>query len=191
MKKVIIGFGGYAREIAEYLDEDVDFFVEDDFVKDGCRPLSEFDPSKHIAIVAIGDSKVRKKIVESMPENTKYFTFIHPTATVGKNVVIGEGTIIGPYSIVTTGVVMGKHCILNLHNSVGHDCVLGDYFSAMPGAIVSGNVRTEDCVYMGSNAAIREGTFLIDDVVIGMNACVASDCLWPGVYVGIPATKIK
>lgn len=190
MKKAIIGFGGYAREVAEYLNEDVNFFVEDQYVTKGCLPISEFDPEKHSAIVAIGDPKIRQKVVESMPEETVYFTFIHPTATVGKKVILGEGTIIGPYSIVTTDVVMGKHCILNLHNSVGHDCVLGDYFSAMPGAIVSGNVSAKNRIYMGSNSTIREGIFLNNDVVIGMNACVASNCQVEGIYVGIPA-KLK
>lgn len=187
MIKAIVGFGGYAREIAEYIGEEVPFFVHDEYVVEGCQPLSRLDTSVHQVIVAIGDPVDRERVVESLPSDTKFFTFIHPTATVGKKVILGEGSIVGPYSIITTEVIIGKHCILNLHNSVGHDCRLGDYFSAMPGAIVSGNVQAGHRVYMGSNSTIREGICISSDVTIGMNACVAKDCTESGLYVGIPA----
>jgi hypothetical protein len=30
-------------------------------------------------MVAVADSRERKKIVETLPNDTKYFTFVHPT----------------------------------------------------------------------------------------------------------------
>ena len=143
-------------------------------------------------MVAVADSTERKKIVERLPENTMYFTFIHPTVlTMTQDVEIGEGSFIGAYSIMTTNIKMGKHSILNRGNQIGHDCRIGNYFSAMPGAIVSGNVIINDCVYMGNNSSIKEKIVVNSDVIIGSNAAVVKNIITSGVYVGVPAKFLK
>jgi UDP-3-O-[3-hydroxymyristoyl] glucosamine N-acyltransferase len=86
---------------------------------------------------------------------------------------------------------MGKHSILNRGNQIGHDCRIGNYFSAMPGAIVSGNVIINDCVYMGNNSSIKEKIVVNSDVIIGSNAAVVKNIITSGVYVGVPAKFLK
>ena len=76
-------------------------------------------------------------------------------------------------------------------NQIGHDCVIGDFFSAMPGSIVSGNVNIKDSVYLGNNSCIRENLTIHSDITIGMNGSVIKDITEPGVYVGVPVKKIK
>jgi sugar O-acyltransferase (sialic acid O-acetyltransferase NeuD family) len=143
-------------------------------------------------MVAVADSKDRFDIVQRLPKNTKYFTWIHPTALImDDNVEIGEGSFIGAYSILTTNIKMGKHTILNRGNHIGHDCRIGDYFSAMPGAIVSGNVTIHSLVYMGNNSSIREKLSVHSLATIGMNSAVVKHIEEGGVYVGCPAKKIK
>ena len=68
-----------------------------------------------------------------------------------EDIEIGEGSFIGAYSILTTNIKIGKNAILNRGNHIGHDCQIGNYFSAMPGAIVSCNVKIYYLVYMGNN----------------------------------------
>jgi UDP-3-O-[3-hydroxymyristoyl] glucosamine N-acyltransferase len=106
------------------------------------------------------------------------------------NVEIGEGSFIGAYSILTTNIKIGKHAILNRSNHIGHDCEIGDYFSAMPGAIVSGNVKIYDLVYMGSNSSIREKISVHSLSTIGMNSAVVKNIEKSGVYGGVPAKNI-
>ena len=158
MKKVLIGNGGHAKEVMAQMGVKLDRFVDDQYVKhsEDVLPLSLFDPKKHIAMIAVADSRDRYDIVQRLPKETQFFTFIHPTALLMGDVEIGEGSFIGAYSILTTNIKIGKHAILNRGNHIGHDCEIGDYFSAMPGAIVSGNVRIYDLVYMGNNSSIRE-----------------------------------
>ena len=191
MKKALIGFGGHAREVLAQIGEDLVCFVDDQYVVEGTQPLSSFDPTKYEVMVAVGDSKDRYDVVQRLPKETKYFTFIHPTAIIMNNVEIGEGSFIGAYSILTTNIKIGKHALLNRGNQIGHDCVIGDYFSAMPGAIVSGNVTIYSCVYMGTNSTIREKISIHSLVTIGLNAGVANHIEGSGVYVGTPAKKIK
>ena len=192
MKKALFGYGGHSREVAAQIGEDVDFYVNDEYANHIAKPISSFNPKTHQMMVAIGDSKNRFDIVQLLPKETIYFTFIHPTALIlDSNIEIGEGSFIGAYSILTTNIKIGKHAILNRANQIGHDCVIGDYFSAMPGAIVSGNCKIYDCVYLGTNSSIKEKLIIHSLTTIGMNSCVVKHIEEPGVYAGIPAKKIK
>jgi sugar O-acyltransferase (sialic acid O-acetyltransferase NeuD family) len=167
-------------------------FVDDKYVVDGTRPLSEFDPKEYELMVAVANSRDRFDIIQRLPDDTKYFTWIHPTALVmDDSIEIGKGSFIGAYSILTTNIKIGKHAILNRGNHIGHDCEIGDYFSAMPGAIVSGNVKIYDLVYMGNNSSIREKLSVHSLTTIGMNGAVVKSINEPGVYGGVPVKKIK
>jgi len=171
MKLALFGYGGHAREVAAQIGESVTFYVDDEYANDIAKPISEFNPEEEWMIVAVGESKDRKAIVDKLPKETKYFTFIHPTVQImDDNIEVGEGSFIGANSILTTNIKLGKHTLLNRGNHIGHDCVIGDYFSAMPGAIVSGNVTTGNSVYIGTNSSIKEKINICNKVVIGSNA---------------------
>jgi len=191
MKKVLIGNGGHAREVMAQMGVNLLRFVDDQYVNSDTLPLSQFDPKKHIAMVAVANSKDRYDIIERLPKETQFFTFIHPTALLMKDVEIGEGSFIGAYSILTTNIKIGKHAILNRGNHIGHDCQIGNYFSAMPGAIVSGNVKIYDLVYMGNNSSIREKLSIHSLSTIGMNGAVVRNIEDNGTYVGVPVKKIE
>jgi sugar O-acyltransferase (sialic acid O-acetyltransferase NeuD family) len=192
MKLALYGYGGHAREVAAQIGEEVTFFVDDQYSNDIAKPISSFDPKEYYMMVAIGDSKVRFDMVQKLPKETIYFTFIHPTALIlDDNIEIGEGSFIGAYSILTTNIKIGKHALLNRGNQIGHDTIIGAYFSAMPGAIVSGDCKIYDCVYIGTNASVKEKTSIHSLSTIGMNGCVSKNIEQPGTYLGIPAHKIK
>jgi sugar O-acyltransferase (sialic acid O-acetyltransferase NeuD family) len=190
MKLAIFGYGGHAREVAAMIDHPVEFFVDDKYSNGSCNPISTFDPIIYKMIVAVADPKEREKIVNRLPTETKYFKFIHPTAIIAsKDVEIGEGSYIGPNTIITVNVKIGKHAILNRGNQIGHDCRIGDYFSAMPGAIVSGNVNIGNKVYLGTNSSVIEKINLVDNITIGSNGSVVSDIMENGTYVGVPSKR--
>jgi sugar O-acyltransferase (sialic acid O-acetyltransferase NeuD family) len=192
MKLALFGHGGHAREVAAQINKEVVFFVDDDFVTEKTLPISSFNPDEYIMMIAIADCEERKKIVEKLPQNTTYFTFIHPTVQImDENVFIGEGSFIGANSILTTNIKLGKHSILNRGNQIGHDTIIGNYFSAMPGAIVSGNVFIGERVYIGTNSSIKEKTQICGSVKIGSNATVVKNIITSGIYVGVPAKFVK
>jgi acetyltransferase-like isoleucine patch superfamily enzyme len=113
MKKALIGYGGHAREVMTQMGESLICFVDDEYVCEKTKPLSKFDFKEYEVIVAIGNSFDRVKIVKKLPKETKFFTFIHPTCLIGNDVIVGEGSFIGAYSILTTSINLGKHSILN------------------------------------------------------------------------------
>jgi len=191
MKKALIGFGGHAREVMAQMGKNLVCFVDDEFVVEGTKPISEFNPKKYKVMIAIANPQIRKQILLKLPRNTKFFSWIHPTSLILNNVKIGEGSFVGAYSIITTNVRIGNHCILNRINQIGHDCVIGDFFSAMPGSIVSGNVNIQDSVYLGNNSCIKENITICNNTTIGMNASVVKNITESGTYVGVPSKKIN
>ncbi len=192
MKKALFGYGGHAREVAAQIGEDIEFYANDEYANDIAKPISSFNPKTHQMMVAVGDSRTRFDMVQMLPKETTYFTFIHPTALIlDNNIKIGEGSFIGAYSILTTNIKIGKHVLLNRANHIGHDSKIGDYFSAMPGSIVSGNVNIYDGVYLGTNSSVREKISIHSLVTVGMNSCVITNIENPGIYAGTPAKQIK
>lgn len=193
-RRALIGSGGHAREVMTQMGDILTCFIDDDYYKEeytNTFPLSKFDPNEWTVMIAVGDSSSRKSIYERLPANTEFFTYVHHTAQIIGNCKIGEGSFIGANSILTCDIEIGRHSILNRGNHIGHDCEIGDFFSAMPGAIVSGNVKMSDSVYMGTNSSIRENVSITSNVTIGMNSCVIKDVTESGIYVGVPAKIIN
>jgi sugar O-acyltransferase (sialic acid O-acetyltransferase NeuD family) len=196
MKRALIGAGGFANEVKAHIrDFTMKCFVDSKYFKpnhENIYPLSEFDPEEYEVLVAVGNPKDRFDIIQKLPKNTKYFTFIHPTAQIlGNDVYIGKGSIVCAGSILTTNVKIGDHAHLNLQTTIGHDCLIGDYFTTAPGVKASGNCQISDLVYLGTNSSIREKIEICNDVTIGLNSGVVKNITEPGVYVGTPAAKIN
>ena len=192
--KAYIGNGGHYREVLAHSKVNVVRFVEDEYFNGeyNTLPLSQFDSKKYSVMIVIADSQVRSRISKLLPEDTKYFSYIHPSVILlDKNIVIGEGSFIGANCVLTTNIRLGKHTILNRGVQVGHDVMIGDCFSAMANSVISGNVTIGDNVYMGNNSSIKEKTEICNDVIIGMNGCVIRNIDKPGTYVGVPVNKVK
>jgi sugar O-acyltransferase (sialic acid O-acetyltransferase NeuD family) len=192
LSKCLIGFGGHAREVMAQMQEKLPCFVDDEYVCEDSIPLSEFNPKKYSAMIALGDSQQRKEMYDKLPSNTKYFSFIHPSAQImDTSIFADEGAFIGANCILTTNIRIGKHVILNRGNHISHDCEIGDFFSVMPNAIVSGNVSIGNQVYLGANSSIKEKVCLSNDIKIGMGSVVTKSLNQAGVYMGVPAKKYK
>jgi sugar O-acyltransferase (sialic acid O-acetyltransferase NeuD family) len=190
MKKALIGFGGHSREVMSQMGLKLTCFVDNEYITEGCKPLSEFNPKEYVVMIAISDSLQRFNIVNRLPKDTKFFTFIHPTALIMDDVQIGEGSFIGAYSILTCNIILGSHTILNRNNHIGHDSIIGNFFSAMPGSIVSGNVTIGEKVYLGTNSSIKEKLSITNDVVIGLNTGIVKSINESGTYVNQNIRKL-
>ena len=81
------------EDVACFMVDD-DYYLETEIMGIEVLPKSKFDVNLYEVVVSIGDSEIRKKIVESFPKNTKFTTIIHPSVIMSKWVEIGEGSII-------------------------------------------------------------------------------------------------
>lgn len=196
MNRCLIGAGGFAREIKWHLNMPMmKCFVDDEFYKPNDNeiyPLSEFNPNKYYALIAIGDSQKRFEMANRLPKNTKYWSYVHRTVELlDPNIEIGEGSFICANCVLTTNIKIGKHAHLNLLSTIGHDVTIGDFFTTAPGAKISGNCNIGDRVYIGTNACTRQKVNICNDVTIGLMSGVVKDIIEPGIYVGSPTRKLK
>ncbi len=194
----IIGAGGFGREVYHHILNDkgatfdAKFYVDKQYA-DGIDTfdLNTIDFHNQYILVAVGNPAARSEIVNRLPKQAKFFTYIHSSVIIlDKTIKIGAGSIICAGTILTTNIKLGKHTHLNLQSTVGHDCVIGDYFTTAPGAKISGNCNIGDRVYFGTNSCVKEKINIVDDCIIGLNAGVVKDLTEAGTYVGTPAKRI-
>lgn len=205
---VIVGAGGLGREVA-WLIADINHQKPEwdfiGFVDDGVQgntvegyPVRGsvehlFDMSLDIwTVVAIADSRVRRKLVLQIQEQgRKLATLVHPSVSMSDYVKIGAGSIICSGTVITTNVSLGQAVIINLGCFIGHDTELQDYVSLMPAANLAGEVRVGEGCYFGLNSCVINRTAIGEWSVIGAGATVVNDIPAYSLAVGVPARVLK
>jgi len=182
-KFALIGKGGHASEVEQFLPFQVEKFDHLEFLAN--------DVLQYEVMIAVGDSALRKKIYDALPRYISYFSYIHPSAFVGRNVIIGDGSFVGPNCVLTTNIFIGNHALLLRGCHVGHDCNIGNFLSMMGNSVVNGNCTLGHQVYVGTNASVREKTVISNNVKVGMNSAVVKNIINPGVYAGCPASQVR
>lgn len=202
MKICIFGAGGFAKEVfwlahqcGQHVDAFIDLQAGGKYYGTKIQGEEYFDPTKHLAVVGVGNPSMRRKIVEkiiSRHGEDVFATLVSPSANImDPGIQIGYGSVICANCILTCDIVLGSWSQLNLSTTIGHDTVAGDFFTTAPGVHISGKVNAGERVYFGTNSSVIEGINICNDVVIGAGACVAKDIIESGVYVGVPAKKLE
>lgn len=212
MKKlVILGAGGFAREVAQYIHDinlqnkvyDLHGFIDDDSEKHGMvfnntvvlgniNMLKEqiFFKETIYCICAIANPTAKQKMVEeAIKAGMKFINIIHPTAYLGNSVQLGEGIIIGPQSILTVNIKIGNHVSINPSCGIGHDSIIGEFSTLYWNVNISGNVNVGKYVEIGSKAFIKQGLKIEEKVIIGAGAVVIQNINREKTAVGIPAKQ--
>lgn len=212
VKKNIIIFGssGQAKVIVDIIEKQNEFNIIgliDDFKDKGELFLGYeiLGKSKNLpkliskykvdaGIIAIGDNWTRGNVAEEVRRiapNFKFASVIHPSAQIGNDVSIGNGTVVVAGAIINSGSTVGAHCIINTNSSIDHDCKIANFASIAPGATLAGHVN------LGSYSAVCVGANVINDLsvgehtIIGSGATVVTDILDYVVALGTPARAIR
>lgn len=209
---MIIGAGGFGREIADMLDQyDVSgLHGERAFLRgvvdEGDPDLGRLDrlQVRHLGgtaalaslagcvyVVPIADPGPRRRLAAMADEaGLVPATLIHRSATLGRDVSVGGGTVIGAGTRITTNVRLGRHVLINQNVTVGHDVVMADYVTVNPLAAVSGEVNLGPEVTIGTNASVIQGLRVGSRAVVGAGA-VVTRAVDPGTtVVGVPARAV-
>jgi len=149
--------------------------------------LAGGEPARRYTL-GIGSPGVREGLVARIEAaGASPFTAIHPSATFGARVVLGEGLVVCAGVAVSTNVHLGRHVHLNPNATIGHDAVLGDFVSVNPGAVVSGEVTVGEGTLVGASATILQGLTVGGRVVVGAGSVVTRDVPCTVVTKGVPA----
>ena len=204
-KVIIIGAGGHAKVIADIIEKSGDQIVGflDDKIEKNTIIVKDYKVigdlnsrfSLSIAnkdyefITAIGDNKRRKEI--STSPNLKFYTAIHPSAQIGLDVKIEEGTAIMANVCINSSARIGKHCIINTGAIIEHDNIIENFVHISPNATLGGTVRIGENTHIGIGSVVKNNITICQNCTVGAGAAVVKNILEEGTYIGVPARKIK
>lgn len=211
-KFLIVGAGGFGREVYGWLSDwiagssqaheyEIAGFLDDCPSAlerfSGLPPVvSSIGDYQHqdglLLVCAIGSPKVKRKITEQLlAKGARFFTLIHPRATIGPRVTLGNGVVICPNAVLSTDLTIGDFVTINAASTVGHDASIGSYSTLSGHCDITGGVQLAEGVFMGSHAAVVPNVSVGAYAVIGA-ASVVIRKVAPGVTVfGVPAKRIS
>ena len=205
---IIVGAGGFAREIVPWLWE---CFSPDEirlkgFLARNQHELRNFelgasvigDPESYMPhkndrfILAIGDIDARRRTVEALTQHgASFLTVIHPTAVVAKSAVIGEGAVLYPFVTVSNGANLADFVHLSLYASAGHDSNVGRFCLLSPYATLNGFAVLKEEVFMGSHSVVGPGHTVERESRISANTSVLHDISALSFVHGVPGRSTK
>jgi sugar O-acyltransferase (sialic acid O-acetyltransferase NeuD family) len=212
MKKlVIVGGGGFAREIL-WLIEDINkaagaheapYQVLGVICNDGeghvqglpilgddAWAFAHLDKAVRF-VLAVGDSDARARIALAYLQNGLHpLRLVHPSVVMSDEVQMGTGAVICAGAVLTVNIQLGDFCIINLNATVGHDCKLGDFVTLNPGVHLSGGVEVGDLSVLGTGAVVLPGIVIGEHAIVGAGAVVTEALAGGATYVGIPAREV-
>lgn len=140
--------------------------------------------------VAIGNAQAREKETAALGARP-LASVVHPQASVSPYAVLGAGCFVAAQAVVAPAAQLGLSVIVNHGAVVDHDVHVGDFSHLAPLCSLGGGVRVGRRVLVGTGARVLPGLAIADDVVIGAGAVVQGPISEPGVYVGVPARRVK
>jgi sugar O-acyltransferase (sialic acid O-acetyltransferase NeuD family) len=206
---VIVGAGGFGRELLDVIEavnvlqptwDFLGFLDDKDPDEDllGRRGAKHLGSSEELAnldadyVIGIGSGEVRNRIdALATSAGRRPATLVHPSATVGSDVELGEGTVVCGQVSITTHVRLGRHVQVNPGCTLGHDVVLEDNVTLLPGAAISGNVLLREGVTVGARAVVLQGLEVGAGSMIGAGAVVVRSVLAGSTVVGVPAQPLR
>lgn len=194
-KVIVLGAGGFAREILETISEinshtdnsiEVLGFLEQGATRNSGKSvrnlpifgdmdyLKEVDLKNVKLVAAIGRSVWRQNAVVSAKEyGAKFINIYHPNSFISKWNIIGEGAIIQSQCILQCDIKIGSFFVANDNVAIGHDTIIGDY------------------VHINPNVNIAGGTIIGNDVFIGVKATILTSKIGAGSIIGACALVTK
>jgi len=211
MKKVIIvGSGGHAKVVIDILNEmdDIEIigitsnsmeagadFLNYPILGDDRILVKYANKKNYYAAMGLGgyrDNILRKKIFNGLKEQgINFLNVVHPSTTISKSAIIGEGVVVFPGVVINAEVQIGNNSIIATGSTIDHETIIGNHVLVSAGVTVGAYTKIEDEVLLAL------GSKVISGINIGHGSLVAAGSVVIGnveknkkVY-GIPAKEKK
>lgn len=194
MSVIVIGNTEYSQMLMEYIEESgvhVDAFsVDDNFINEkelSHKPVlsfnklfNEYSPKKTVLYLGIGYTKlgsVKKNIFLRLKNRGyRFANFIHASACLSSNVLIGEGNVFFENVVVQRNAIIGNGNLFFSNATIMHDNRIGDYNTFGACSVSNGFVAINDCNFIGSNATIKDKIIVMSNNLIGAGAYWEKEC---------------
>ena len=208
MDLIIVGAGGMGREVFSWLSQEIKGkknHIIKGFLDDNPQALGklsypvkvisgieDYQPSSSESlVVAILDPTTKKRIVESLVhKGSNFYTLIHPSAIIGRNVSVGKGCVICPGCILTCDITLGDFVFINACSTIGHDTIIKDYTSVNGKVEITGNVNVGKECFFGVGAKVIPERLIGDGSRVGAGSIVIKNVPPGSTVFGNPAKSI-
>lgn len=178
-KIIIVGAGGHAAELVDYIntwnqhqgvkidilgliDDNRENYLHYKFTAPFLGSIADHlvEPNCYY-LMGIANIDFRKKIVqELLGKGAKITGFIHPSAEISPTAIIEEGVVISRHSTVGPMAIIGRHTIVNSRCTIGHDASIGQFNFISPFCAISGNTKIGNDNLVGTNVVTLPGVNL-------------------------------
>lgn len=211
---VVIGAGGFAREVKWLLEEINRFreayeflgYVVSDLARLGDHDsrdevlgdyewLNDHEGEVNAAAIGIGTPAARLKVSSELQQAFPGLTFpmlVHPSVKLDHaSARIGKGVLLCAGTIGTVNLHLEEFCLVNLACTLGHECSIGRGTVLNPTVNISGGVRLEPEVLVGTGSQVLQYLTVGAGATVGAGSVVTKD-VEPGVtVVGVPARPLQ
>jgi acetyltransferase EpsM len=142
-------------------------------------------------VIAFADPTKKKRLaLELEARGWQPEIFVHDSAVVGLAATIGAGTVICPFSRISTDCTIGRHVLVNGASGIGHDAVVGSYSSLLGSVNVNGSAKVGEGAMLGAGSMIYPGKRVGDWAVVGLSSVVLRNVPAKATVFGSPAQRI-
>lgn len=186
----IIGSGGFARELAEFVNSGFSNF--NDAIVLSSDEFKSIVNHKKITnfIVAIGDNNIRSQIYQTIPYPSEC-NLLLGSSLITKSADIGYGNVIMNNVTIANNVTIGSNCMIHGNTVVGHDCNIGNNVSIGANTFIGGNTSISSLVNIYPGVSIKNNINIEEAVTVGIGSCVIRSIKANRVVFGNPAKAIK
>lgn len=122
----------------------------------------------------------RAALVQRYQQTGLLHPWVHPTATVAANAVLGAGTVVGAGAVIQPFVQVGAGGIINTAAVVEHHGQLADNVHVGPQACVCGGVTAGPNSLIGAGAVVLQGLQLAANTTVAAGAVIRHSVSEPG-----------
>ena len=138
-------------------------------------------------IVAVADSKIRKKITKELEKlNIEFPTVIHPSVTFSSFKHIGKGVIIQAGCVFAPNTQINDHVQINLDSTIGHNTILENFVTITTGVHIGGDNKIGEGTFFGSGSVTIEKISVGKYCIIGAGTVIIDNIPEKSMYVGVP-----
>lgn len=206
---IIIGAGGFGREVVEYLHamlpqnpswKFAGFLDQNpNALPDGKRfgrvigSPDTYQPKPQDRFVcAMGNPRIKIKICKEIRNRGGQFAnIIHPTAVVSPHCNLGTGIVVSPFCLLSPDVEIADDVSINVHCCIGHDAQIGAGCTLSPHCDVTGYAVLEQGVFLGSHASITPSVRVEEFATIGAGSVAVSKVRAGQTVFGVPAKRLS
>jgi acetyltransferase EpsM len=154
-------------------------------------PIGSPIPDHHAVLIAVGDLKARRRIIDSLDRGIVADAAVHPSAVVSPAARLGPGAVVMPGAVINRDAVIGSHAIINTRAVAEHDCKIGENTHLAPGSVLGGSVTVGRDTLVGILGGAIPGVRIGSGCVIGAGAMVLADIADGERAVGVPARVLS